>query len=572
MGLLTKQIKRVSKKEFAFAMLFLIMLAFNIWMAPRSSSFLALDEAFYIAVPYRMLQGDALLIHEWNMAQMGMFLLKPLLRVYLALMGTTEGILLNFRYIYVFFHSLVALYVYFRLRKINFMAAAAVALFYMAYCYGNIMALSYNTIGIGLMLMTCVSLAVCKGKAAEMFAIGLLFAGAVLCCPFLLIAYVIYCLAVLYFRIMHRLPKHVEGAFAVKSWLCFSAGCAALAVVFVLPVLLSGESAKIIKTLPLILQDEEHPSKTLVEWAKGFCVAFIRSNAWFKELAIAGTILFCVILLDKNKTKRRSIYLIAASIISMVFALPYILMYREGNYLLFPISIIGFYAYLLCTKKNVPLFVLVYVPGIIFWACRDMGSNLGFYSISAGAAVNMAASLVFVAELAEEIWGKKGRFAAAEKVLLLIPSLCLVCLFSTMIVSRVEVIDEIDAVCSVGSAKGIAAGAEQISAIEREYESLAPIRDIKHGNVMYFSLSYSCLHYLEDEKNCSSYSMWFIASEKNMEKLDKYWSMFPEKKPDYICLTDEQFKDEALVRNFDKYSYSVMSLSDGAVLCMDYTE
>ena len=396
MGKQYLQIKNESKKDILFVFFFALMVVFNIKVASAGSAEVTLDEALYLAIPYRLLQGDSLLLHEWNMAQMASFLLSPVLKVYLTAVKSTEGIVLAFRYIYVFFHSIVALYIFLRLRKQMFYSAMAASLFYMAYCYGEIPALSYNTMGIGLMVVVCVSLAVCKGHPAEMFAIGLCFAGAVLCCPFLVIVYAVYSLSVLFFKTRKTLPAGMENAFALKSWVMFTAACVFLAIAFFVPLLASGEAGKLFHTLPEIVIDSEHPAQTPLEWLKGFLLAFYKSNAWFKELAVAGTVLTAAIFLDRGRYSRGPLYALAAVVITVFFSLPYLLMYRTTNYLIFPISILGFFSFLLTEKKNVNFFVLVFVPGMLFWICRDLSSNMGFSSISAASAVNMVAGMVFI--------------------------------------------------------------------------------------------------------------------------------------------------------------------------------
>ena len=92
-----------------FIILFSLSVLFNIWRA--KFGYFSRDESLYLAIPYRMLQGDLLLLNEWHLSQMSAFLIYPLLKLYLLLFQTTDGIALNFRYIYICFHSLTALYI-----------------------------------------------------------------------------------------------------------------------------------------------------------------------------------------------------------------------------------------------------------------------------------------------------------------------------------------------------------------------------------------------------------------------------------------------------------------------------
>ena len=55
------------------------------------------DECFYLTIPYRLTQGDRLILNEWNPAQLAGFLLYPAVSLYLRIFGSTEGIVLAFR-------------------------------------------------------------------------------------------------------------------------------------------------------------------------------------------------------------------------------------------------------------------------------------------------------------------------------------------------------------------------------------------------------------------------------------------------------------------------------------------
>ena len=58
------------------------------------------DEGFYLTIPLRMFQGDALLFEEWHVSQLSALLEYPILKIYMLFAKDTEGIILAFRYIY----------------------------------------------------------------------------------------------------------------------------------------------------------------------------------------------------------------------------------------------------------------------------------------------------------------------------------------------------------------------------------------------------------------------------------------------------------------------------------------
>jgi hypothetical protein len=67
------------------------------------------DEAAYIAMPYRLWLGDCQLIDEYWVSQFAAMVLEPLVGAYVTLIGSTEGIILFFRHLYLVFNIATAL-------------------------------------------------------------------------------------------------------------------------------------------------------------------------------------------------------------------------------------------------------------------------------------------------------------------------------------------------------------------------------------------------------------------------------------------------------------------------------
>lgn len=55
------------------------------------------DESFYLSVPYRLLNGDAVFTDEWHVSQLSGLLLLLTMKLFLSVVGSTEGIILFFR-------------------------------------------------------------------------------------------------------------------------------------------------------------------------------------------------------------------------------------------------------------------------------------------------------------------------------------------------------------------------------------------------------------------------------------------------------------------------------------------
>ena len=104
-----------------YILCFTIVLFINIFKIRYGSG--GRDEPFYLTIPNRMLAGDLLLIHEWHPSQLTGFVMAPILKLYYFFFQTNEGIILNFRYIYLFTHSIVAIIVYRNLKNISKLGA-----------------------------------------------------------------------------------------------------------------------------------------------------------------------------------------------------------------------------------------------------------------------------------------------------------------------------------------------------------------------------------------------------------------------------------------------------------------
>ncbi len=112
------------------------------------------DECFYLTIPYRLIQGDSLFRHEWNGIQMSGFLLYPAVSLYLRAVGSTEGIVLVFRYLYAILHITSALILYSKLKRKTEIGASVLAVLYAPY---GVMALSYNSLGLGTIILIIAS-------------------------------------------------------------------------------------------------------------------------------------------------------------------------------------------------------------------------------------------------------------------------------------------------------------------------------------------------------------------------------------------------------------------------------
>ena len=179
--------------------------------------------------------GDALIKDEWHLSQLSGFLLMPFVWLFTTITGSTEGIILAARVLYIIFHATVSIVIYSRIRKYGYVSVFASVLYFIYTPY-DIMAMSYNTMGLDFVTLAGVIMGTASyKKKLPLIVSGVAFAAAVLCCPYLAVAYILYGICVL----IHTFIRNKETKFILKSelfagktFLFFSIGIFALAAVF----------------------------------------------------------------------------------------------------------------------------------------------------------------------------------------------------------------------------------------------------------------------------------------------------------------------------------------------------
>ncbi len=81
--------------------------------------FAHIDEALYLQIPYRLVQGDALFADEWHISQLSAFIVYPFISLFRTLNGGTEGIMLFFRIMYMAAQLAATVVIWFNLKNIQ---------------------------------------------------------------------------------------------------------------------------------------------------------------------------------------------------------------------------------------------------------------------------------------------------------------------------------------------------------------------------------------------------------------------------------------------------------------------
>lgn len=532
------------------------------------------DEAFYLTIPHRLTLGDAFISDEWHLSQLSGFLTLPFTWLYTTITGSTEGIILAARFMYVFFHAAVSIAIYIRLRKYGYISVFACALFFIYTPY-NIMAMSYNTMGLDLVTLSGVIMGTASyKKKLPLIISGVAFAGAVLCCPYLAVAYVLYGLCV----IVHYLVKNKETKFVLKSelfsgktFLFFSIGIFALAAVFLVFALSRVSISEIMEYLPYLMTDPEHPQIALGTRLNLYFKTIFECHTHFYIAVYSYLAMLVVMIFDRKRKLHRSVYLIITTAI-VIFC--YILFIPQVasvyyNAIMFPLIFIGITSYILCDKKPKELFVSLFILSIIYTFAICFSSNQYFYVISMVMTAGNIASYIFLAQLLREMRTSEDNitYAPAVKAFSFVfVALMIVMQGAVQITAKAEHCfwetgspETLTSEISTGPAKGIYTNYDNFCKYEDINNDLNYYDNKEKDNILFLTARTWTYLAVEDFPY-ATFSAWISGErESSIQRLQTYYALNPERKPTYIYIPKDSEWDLTNVYNqASAYGYSVI--------------
>ncbi len=551
------------KQNIVWLVLFAASLALMLWKLPYG--FGGDDEGFYLTVANRLTLGDRLFTDEWHLSQLSSFFLYPFVCIFKAITGGTDGILLASRRLYLFCHSAVAAVVFLRLRKHGALSILG-SIFLLIFTPFDMMTCSYNTIAIDALAL-CGAFAASYEKTADMIAAGAFFACAVVCCPYLAFAYFLFAVISVVYRAAYR--KTGLGFFAFEPLSLKSLGLATIGVgiIFALFVifLLSHTSVKeIIESLPGLFSDPEHPGYSIFYFFKHYLYCIATSHAYALVPMGIYVALLVFLAFDKRRKKHALIYIAVSSAVSVLWLALFIPQLIEKNYnaVTVPLLPLGFTAYVLLDNKPRAVFDFIFALGIIYSLCVCSTSNMGYDILAIGFSFVNIANLIFVGNLISKRAGKKERriFSAV----CFVPAAMLCAMMLTVKINHCfwdASPAELDSALETGPAKGIITNAY----FKDSYESIiADMSEYKgeNGNILIYSQQ--AWEYLAADMPYASFSAWLSGLDEETDtRLELYFSMNPDKVPDYIFIPktsafgEDNIAPETIYSAAEKHGYSI---------------
>lgn len=412
MKIVSKKLKINNTSDICFTLLFVMLSIFLFWKSQYG--YVNADEAFYLTVPYRLFQKDALFLDEWNTAQMSGFLTYPFVFAFIKLTGGTTGIYLFVRYIYVIFKMLITLYVYYVFRKLSYWGAVFSALVFMIFAGCGLQVLSYNSWAAGGLLVCLLLLWDCK-KCMEVKCVlaGVALSVAVLGIPTLAVLYFLYGISVLYCqRQKEKKFRKIHVMLTWKAFLLVTAGIAIMMIAFFGFVFSRISLGQMIETIPNLLLDPGHRGKKIWKVIPGYLarIALGNNHNWYIFSIYSGIAVMFLWVFISNKRgidKRREKYAVVLFLV-MILLMTYNLTDGYINHTVFTLNVVSpFFLFLSRDKRVLLAFSLFYVPAMIFTFLEYIVSNTGFSGISMTSCVAGTGSCLMIIMVYEELKGNE---------------------------------------------------------------------------------------------------------------------------------------------------------------------
>lgn len=531
--------KRPALRDGSFLAGMVLLLLFSLWKSRYGLGIY--DESFYLTIPYRMCHGDKLFLNEWHVSQLSALLQYPPMKLYLLVHPGTDGIVLDFRRIYIAVNFAAGLLAYRRLKKHGVGAAVAVLL-YLLYAPYNIMALSYNSLGLLCGFLCAVYLAA-AAKNSDYTIAGLFFAGLVLCQPLMLAEFaVVYPVLICISLILKRREL-------LRGLLWFLLGCVILAAPVLVYFIFSVGISNILAALPLMLSDPEHDMgellsvsfiyKSIVDYYLPEMPAGLKfiSRSTLKVLYLGFVPIWAAVLLDRSRSRRAALYLSLSALLCALIAATYTLLYPYKstyisyvNYLLFPWLLHGVCLMPLLTKSERWQLSLFYALGFLH-ALSFLTSNQGGNVFSVALLPACLASIMLSIKYCSSL----GRAKAVPVFICTAVSAALLLYVRAGYCFMSPPLSQVDTQCISGPAAGIYAAEDDAARCDSVSLSMNSKSFDADGNTLF--LATDPLFYLCTDTGLAQYSAWLSFNiDSTPSRLEAYYSLNPDKRPDTIVI------------------------------------
>lgn len=512
---------------------FLVIIIGVIMLYTCKYGFSSRDESFYLTIPYRLIQGDKLIVDEWHPTQFGLSILYPLVSIFLKFKRDTEGIILFFRRLYILINTILTFVVFFLTKKKYKKASYLISTIYLIFCPFSINALSYFSLPYLLLPITSLLLINYNSKLVYLFS-GFVFSLCVLCCPYLSIPFFIGSIYILliYFKDKNNIKK-------LKRYLCFLCGILITAVLYCVVFFKFYDIKAIVTSLPYIFSDPAHVSNDKLYFIKQYFSFIFHSK--YTMLAYVTLFVGMILIKKLNNSFRNLVFSV-----NLIVIICLIVIYRRANLLLFPFCFIGIFC-LIVDYKNVDkdVFYKMWIPGIVYTLCINAASNQGFNAVSCASMLMLMASIIWVFDVSINNCKLNNTLYKLFFILLIIK----LSFFRVAPIFENDLLRDSDLI-ETGSQKGIIA---ETNVVNDYIDSISSLNKIEKNKSIMF-LSIETWMYLETDNKSASLSAWLSGGVNltTIQRINDYFKI-KESYPDYIMIPTDKAGIENKLACYDMY-------------------
>lgn len=591
--------KKLQKTDIIFTIALLCGLAVHIYfsfLVPYGD-----DESYYATIPFRLINGDSLLQHEWHLTQFSSLFTYLPTYIWTAVKGSTDGILLFLRYTYIIIHTTITVIIYKFFRKHGIWAVMAAIMWYTHVPY-RILSISYLSVFvICLLLLSFCLVSIYQQKSSRYYILaGICYACCCVCNPLFCLAFIIY-IVLCIFKIQQQQKQQKKSTkspsennfncfFTKEAVKLFSIGIFIVAVIAVLFFFLTGGNIRhLSNNIENLFRSSEYNIISssiflkLAETLHKFVVGSLGAALVLPIIAVA-------LIFDKKRktSKHRLAYLSLLLLWSIwcILAFPFAFKSNNGfhyNAVSMPFFVFSTVCYCLTENKNKILFYCMYLPCLIGTVFQYLAANTFLYAIGTVLTTCNVAGMLFTMDLFKELKAdfKNGCEESSSKKSseayykigrnIIIAVFCLQMIFNGIYYHYKQPVTNgsLNA-AKAGPYAGLYMTETQYDTYIGRINDMDYIKSISYENEPVLLISNLNWMYLYLERPIATYSTW-MSLPFDYDLLTDYYKSNTKKIPAYIYI-DNNFNSQYQMKMADEvFDFTSKELSCGTLLTViDY--
>ena len=579
------------------------------------------DESHYLSIPFRIINGDSLVQHEWHLTQFASLFTYLPVRIWLAIKGSADGIFIFTRCVYLVIHTSVAVTIYRCFREYGKWAILASIMFFVQVPYG-IQAISYHTMFVAfLLLFTLCLLSIYKSQSKKSYILaGMCFACCCVSNPLFCIVFVLYLVGCALWTKRDAIKNYIfnlktkntsnkgkkltkkqkkeqkkqvlEAFPEIENYNCFftkeaitkiTCGILIVAIIAVVYFFFAGGTiGSIFDNIEnLFNSSSEYDIKSGSIFSKLFeTLGYFTKVSLFMPWILP--LLLIVMSIDKKRKtdSHRRAYLIVSILLMIVIILGIVLNTEVYTLAIsLPFCVFSVVCYMLTEKKNKVLFNCMFVPCLIASVFHYLAADTHWAAIGIVLAISNVAGVFFARDLWREmrITSTSDDEVTCKKKTpvmrgVIIVAFCMQIIFYSVFYQCGYFYEKDSLKVTTGPYAGLYMTQEKYDSYNKTINDLNVIKSISDEDDPVLVASFRIWTYLYLDRPIAIYTTWYRGG-FDMKVMADYYKENPSRIPKYIYIESPNLDESAI-----RYKINILSemfevtrqdLSNGVLLTVE---